>query len=307
VISLSLAEQSAAAFLDERLLGPQVEGVWFTWEQFEKAAAPAQAGELAYILHAGHCGSTLLSRLVESAASGRPLREPLPLRLFAAEAASALDGASLLTREERARRLRIFERVWSRGSAVIKATGICNNLVDELDPGAPIAFAYLKPEVYIVKRMGGAGARLDLRGFAQQRFRRLRSFTDAGEHLGVLSVPQLTALSWLVEMAAIASSKRDVLTVDFDEFLKDPAQGLSDLCAHFRLPAAPGAVEAAVRGDIMRQYSKLPSHAYDKTTRAQILAEDRARYKNEIADGLKWLERVARTFPAGERALNRFG
>ncbi len=307
LINLPVPAQSAAIFLDQRVLTAETEGAWFSWREFAQAAAAAPAGRPSYIFHVGHCGSTLLSRLMEMVAGARQLREPMPLRTFAYEASNAIDGAAMLAAGERSERLRLFERLWARGGAVVKATSVCATLIEDVNPAAPAAFVYIKPDIYLTKILGGEGAQFDLRNFAQLLYRTLRKSTDAVGELASLSTSRLAAMSWLAEASMIAASPRDIHAVDFDKFLVDPASSLAPLCAHLGSSASPEAIERALAGDIMRQYSKLPSHAYDANTRAQIIAEDQARFRDEIAAGIKWLERVARTFPAGEAALNRFG
>ena len=83
-IELDEAGYHAASFLDDRILGPGTKGAWLP---IERVAATARLGHdarpLHYILHTGHVGSTLLSRLLDTTGSVLSLREPLPLRTLA--------------------------------------------------------------------------------------------------------------------------------------------------------------------------------------------------------------------------------
>lgn len=307
LVDIPLTDQSTASFLDQRALDPHTPGAWFAWPDVAEAARALPAGAPAYILHVGHCGSTLLSRLVELAAGGRALREPLPLRTLSLEAADAIGGASLLRDIERRARLGDFERVWARGRAVVKATSMCNGLIDELNAAAAVAFVFLKPETYLATLLAGENAFADLKGFAQMRYRRLSAMASEIEPLSALSPGRLAGLAWLVETASIAASKRAMIDLDFDEFLREPVAALKDLCAHLGFPAADEQAAAALAGPVMRRYAKAPEHPYDAALRTQILGRARHIHAAEIAAGLKWIEATARGFPAGAAAIERFG
>lgn len=304
---IPIAAQAAASFLDQRALAPNTEGAWFPWADFASAAARLPDSAPAYILHLGHCGSTLLSRLVEAATGRRALREPLPLRTFAIDAADAHDGAAFLSPEERRTRLALFERAFARGGAIVKATSICNDLAADLSPRAPVAFVYMKPETYLAAMLGGANAQTDLRGFAQMRFRRLKSRVPELRPLASLSASELAALCWLTEASAIAGMSRDVFAVDFDAFLASQPETLARLCAHLGAPAAVEKVQGALAGGVMKRYAKATEHAYDAETRAAGLTEARARFAPEIKMGMAWLEGTAKRFALGEKTLQGFG
>lgn len=300
------AAQSAAAFLDQRALAPNTQGAWFPWPAFESAAGPISHGPLGYIFHLGHCGSTLISRLVESASGRRALREPLPLRVFAFEAADAADGAALLSENELRRRLAVFERVWSRGGAIVKATSICNDLLDRRRADAPAIFVYISPPVYLAALMSGANSQTDLRGFAQMRHRRLKRRHPELAPLSTLRSGELAAMCWLAETTAVVSAGRETRAVDFDDFLKNPASSLAEICRALELPVEDAAAQTAVIGPVMSRYAKAQEHPYDATLRARLLDEACARFSEEIDAGLRWLEREAKTFREGEAAMGRF-
>ena len=298
--------QSAAGFLDQRALAPNTQGAWFPWNAFASAAATICDGPLGYIFHIGHCGSTLISRLVETASGRRALREPLPLRVFAFESADAADGAALLSENEFCSRLAVFEKVWSRGGATVKATSICNDLLDRRREGAPAVFVYIAPAVYLAALMSGANSQTDLRGFAQMRHRRLKRRHAGLAPLSTLRPGELAAMCWLVETAAVVSARRESHAVDFDDFLKDPARSLAEICRALDLSVDDAAVAAAVASPAMSRYAKAQEHPYDATLRARLLEDARARFREEIDAGLRWLEREAKAFRDGEAAMRRF-
>ena len=135
LVELSAEEVSAASFLDQRVLTQTTQGTWISWplvaEIFEKAKVEKPAG---YVFHVGHCGSTLLTRLLQFADGAQCLREPLPLRVLAQDFADAADGRSFLDRQSRLERLQVLSKMWARGAThtVIKATSVCTDLLPHI-------------------------------------------------------------------------------------------------------------------------------------------------------------------------------
>lgn len=300
--------QAEASFLDQRILTPSTEAAWCAWGAFAAAAQTLDDGAPAYIFHIGHCGSTLLSRLVAAATGVPALREPTPLRAFANDAAEAFTGSALLSLAERRRRLALFERVWARrGAAVVKATSICNALIDDVRPETPAAFIHMQPETYLAALLGGANSHIDLRMFGQMRIRRLRHVWSGAGELSELRAGELAGMSWLAEAIPAATSPKQLFTVDFDRFLAEPAPLLKGLCEHLCGPVTDAAVRGALASGVMGRYSKAPEQAYDAGLRALHLAEDRVTHADEIRAGMAWLEAAARAFAAAEAALVRFG
>jgi hypothetical protein len=74
-----------ALFLDQRLNDGTIQAFWIPLvrllETGRNSTSPAQAA--VYIFHIGHCGSTLISRLLGDRPDLLPLREPLVLRTLA--------------------------------------------------------------------------------------------------------------------------------------------------------------------------------------------------------------------------------
>src|SRR5688572_4528511 len=111
-LRLDAAQRRDAAFLDDRALPPQAEGGWMPWDSLPSAnTGTANAADA--IFHIGHCGSTLLSRLLDSWPEVQGLREPLPLRTLA-EAWHGLDQPE--SRLSPAEAPRLLQALWSRWS-----------------------------------------------------------------------------------------------------------------------------------------------------------------------------------------------
>src|SRR4249919_2284653 len=126
LVRLTPAQRHDAAFLDERALPARADGGWVPLDALlTQAPAPAACADA--IFHIGHCGSTLLSRLLDSWTEVQGLREPLPLRTLA-EAWPLLDlPESRLSPTEAPRLLQALWSRWSQPLAphrrnVVKAT-----------------------------------------------------------------------------------------------------------------------------------------------------------------------------------------
>ena len=295
LVRLSEADLRDHSFLDKRILRQGMDYKWLGWGEFETAADALPKKVPAYIFHVGHCGSTLLSRLISAATGTQALREPLPMRTLAVDQA---DGrAAFLGGKGQRARLRLFERVWARGPSrtVVKATSICTDLMGLVDPAAPLAFVYQQAETHLAVTLAGENTLHDLRGFAQQRYRRLQESNVDLQPLAEFGVGELAALSWLVE--AISANRivprRSVQKLDFDRLLGQTDTCLAELCRQLGLETNPEGLRLALEGPILRTYSKAPEHAYGPQLRNEVIADSRARNSHEISSGMQWINRLA--------------
>ncbi len=312
IIRLSAEQRRKASFLDDRVLGPGVEGGWAPWSDVEPAAQRAAPSKANFIFHIGHCGSTLISRLVEEASGVRSLREPGALRTLATIDADVRDGLALWSEAEFEKRLRLYLNVASKGApTIIKATSWCGDLVNRTSGAA--AFCYSRPDAYIATMLGGANNPIDLKLNAPIRLRRLRRLCAAPvAELSALSPGELAAMSWAAETATIASVvARDpgrVHAIDFDAFLANPQDGLSEALKHFSLPAAADRISAALSGPTMRTYSKdfLVRLFAGRSTRAARGIQSRARRRNR-ARPCSWLDAAAKAHAPVAAGIAAFG
>jgi hypothetical protein len=293
LVQLSEAELSEHSFLDERIFRPDMKFEWAPWDQFEAQAASLPGEPPSYIFHIGHCGSTLLSRLVAAATSTQALREPLPLRTFAIDRADGTAG--MLGDEALRKRVRLFERVWA--PATVKATSICTNVIDLVHADAPVVFLYQQAETHLAVILAGDNALQDLRGFGQNRYRRLVEFAPDLPPLASLSVGELAATTWLAEVSSgnKGMTGREVLKLDFDAFLQRPDECLTNVCKALDLNATAKSCTAAVAGPIMRTYSKAPEHAYGPKLRGEVIADSQRRNAAEISKGMQLIDRFRST------------
>jgi hypothetical protein len=319
LIGFDEAAYRAASFLDDRILGPATPGVWLTLDRFIAAAQRATGGRpLHFVLHAGHVGSTLVSRLLDSTGTVLPLREPLPLRTLA-EAADQLGSKDSLVDEPGFDAiLDAFLALWRRGyasthSVVLKATSSTARMAPRLlrrDPRARSIYLNLRPEPYLATLLAGPNSPTDLRGHGPERMRRLLR-TLAPESLPplhALSLGELAALSWLAETLTqhelLDAAPDRVLAVDFDALLADVPRVLSHVASHLSLDVPEGWATQLGSHPALTRYSKSPEHEYSPALRAQVLEQARREHAGELRRGLAWLENVARAEPAAARVLH---
>lgn len=289
-----------AAFLDQRVLPQSSGNATVAFADFERAASALPPRMPNLIFHQGHCGSTLISRLIAAASGSHALREPIVFRVFAAIYADAAFGDAQTDPAETIRRLSLFLRCFAQGekSVTVKASSYCTGLAGPIlseNPSVRALFLYLQPKVFIATMLGAEGNRSDLVSFAKIRRQRLRARRIEAPPLWAMSPGELASLAWLCEALAYAqAAKGDRATaIDFDAFLATPEDMLEAACRHFGLAADKDAVKAAVEGREMRAYAKAQEHQYSKDLRAEVLSASSREHKVEILRGLDWLHAAA--------------
>ena len=196
-------------------------------------------------------------------------------------------------------RLRLFERSWARGErpTIVKATSLCTNLIGDVASASRVVFLYQSAETHLAVLLAGENTMQDLVGFGRNRYLRLAAITDDLPPLDAMGAGELAALTWLAEVssAAQALEQRTAFRLDFDEFLESPGQLLEKTCEGLGLETTAEQCSKAVAGPTMRTYSKAPEHAYGPKLRDDIIAESKRRNAEEIAKGMKLIERLRPT------------
>lgn len=300
MVALKADAINKAAFLDQRVLAEAGGSFLVPTRDFADAASSLPARLPNMIFHQGHCGSTLISRLIAAASPSRAFREPLVLRSLAALAANAASGDAAVTPNTTAERVALFLRCFAQGRSpsIVKASSICTDLAAPLmaeNPDFRALFVFVQPDTYIATMLAGPNNRVDLGAFGGLRRQRLRNRGVETAPLFTLSTGQLAALAWLCEAAAYHAAPKDgrFLAVDFDGFLSDPLTGLQAASRHLGLAVDPVAARMAIDGPDMRTYSKAQHHEFTPALRAQILSDARHEFSREIDAGMDWLDEIA--------------
>lgn len=300
IVRLGRDDIGRAAFLDERVLGAARDGGWIPLNQLPRFAASAAAHR--FIFHIGHCGSTLLSRLLDQWPRVTGLREPLALRNLSDLHGSGdsplarIDPAELSTLDLTV--LGMLGRPFRTGDQpVIKATSSCNGLIAPILQQVPAAtgvFLWIPLADYLAAILKSEGARRDALGFAAARLSWLQQWPQAsGLRLYRMSEPEIIAMGWLAEMKRLdgLNDSARLLDLDFTRLLADPVPTLDAIAAHLGLAGDASIAERAWASSASRQYAKASEHAYRREDREHDLALSRQRFQREISEGLRWLER----------------
>ncbi len=311
IVRLSEQDYRKASFLDNRVLTRNMQrGLIRESLVVDALAKGVNAQPLHFIFHCGHVGSTLLSRLLDEAGQVLSLREPLPLRVLA-------DGYDGLVRREppvsEARLntyLELFLKIWSRGfpdtrAVIVKATSSAARLAPRLLAARPeprAVYLSLPAEPYLATLLAGANSALDLKAFGPERARRLEALLSTSfPPFHLLSLGELAALSWLTERLTEKKLNAEfgsrILSLDFDEMLKDLKATLKHVTEHFQLEPEAKYFDEIAKSPVLSHYAKAPEHEYSPEKRAEILAKARTEKEADIKKGLAWLERVGAKHP----------
>lgn len=318
LIRLSDVEYKDASFLDDRVLTPATDGAWAPFGAVAERASRLTADlPLHFIFHAGHVGSTLLSRVLDATGEVLGLREPLPLRTLADAGDVLGTPQSFLDTRGFDLRLTTFLRLWRRGFAttktvVVKATSAAARLhpvLLERVADSRAVYLNLRPEPYLATLLAGENTLLDLRGHGPERIARLLPvLADDTPRLHDVSPGELAAASWLAERLcqeqATARFADRLLAVDFDDLLANTETTIGRVLEHFSIQA-PDRFVQGVRGlPVFSRYAKAPDQfPYSPELRARILAEARTAQAAEIANGLRLLERLGARHSAVAKLL----
>lgn len=319
LVRLSREAFREASFLDDRILTAQTQGSWYKLSSIEATLAGCTAAlPLHFIFHAGHVGSTLLSRLIEQAGGVLALREPLPLRSLA-DTQDEIGAAHALFDEASLNRLSLLQLLlWSRGypdtrSVILKATSATGRIASRLLSLAPLAkaiYLHLAAEPYLATLLAGQNSPIDLRGMARERFQRLHRLAgiEAAQPLYSLGIGELAAMTWCAEMLTrhrvVENAPNRVLGLDFEALLADPMPLLTEVFSHLRVQASPGYLEHIKAAPVWSRYAKATEAPYSPQMRAEVLKDSRVRNREEIRKGLLWIERLARRAPTAAAAMD---
>lgn len=298
-----------AVFLDQRVLTEDTRGAWvpldLLWRHID-AGKGARVAPANFIFHLGHCGSTLISRLLDELPSVLGLREPLALRTMAAGyplkdalPEGGFDGAFAGTYQLLTRRFSPEQQV------IIKATSMCNNLAPLLlgqNPANRGLGLFVSLEIFLANMLD-KDETPDIDGFFDFRAAALKKHVpDLELDFAALTQAKKIAFSWLAEAAELAdlaqgAEKQKVLLMDFDRFLNQKDMHLELIFNHFGLPGAEEALGKILASPIFKDYAKQPGFAFNAENRTAILSESRAANKAGIAEGLKFVEGLMKTHP----------
>ena len=312
VVHINESIYRQASFLDERMFTPHTQGAWFPLEMlFEATRGLTVPLAPHYIFHVGHCGSTLISRLLGELPRVFSLREPLTLLALAITQreldtpGAPLDGNAW--RRLLQLSLQLLSRTYRKDDrSLIKLTSGAGNLAEMLlanNNASRAVLLYLPLKTWLATMLRAEETRENGRAYAAAwlaDFHRLTDRTDIRQ--GTLRDAQQFSLNWLTELlcfkrARDAAPGRTRL-LDFETFLAAPAEQLEILADFLELDSSRNQAEVLVNGPLMQSYAKIPSQRFDREMRRRELDEARQRLAAEIRTGLEWAESLCRETPA---------
>ncbi len=308
VLRLSRQDFAATSFLDDRILSSERQPGWLPNQVLSAAAALVpDPRPLHFIFHAGHVGSTLLTRLCEEWSGVLALREPLALRNLAELDDQRGRTDALLAPEALDELLATHVALWRRGfpdtrAVIVKATSSAARLAPALldfAPQAAAVYLHLDADTYLTTLLAGENSWLDLRGHGPERMRRLATFVNVPlPALHSMQLGELAALTWLVERMTqeklMTHARERILSVCFDDLLRDLPATLARVAAHFRIDVPSDVLASAANSPVLQRYSKAPEHQYSPEQRLAILQQARRDHGAAIRSGREWLDQMAR-------------
>ena len=307
-IRMDAAQRANAAFLDDRALAPDAEGTWAPLGSWP--ALPGNATCDA-IFHIGHCGSTLLSRVLGTWPEMQSLREPMALRTLAAQWRTRGADEAWLSAEALDD---VFDATWSAlsrapgdGRTLVKATSSCNALIEPFllrRPASRVVLLDMPLRPYLATLLKSPGSMTDALAAAPERLLDLHARGHGADlRLHALDPATQCAMGWLAERvrfdALAQAHPTRVLQVDFNALLADRATQLARIVAFLGLD--PEHVERAMGDGAWSRYAKAETHAYDGDARDHDLALSLQRNGEAIARALAWTQ----TRVAGHSSLAR--
>jgi hypothetical protein len=303
-VGMTADDYRAAAFLDDRIFGQQRDVRVLPWTDVAKVMAGWSGEPARWIFHIGHVGSTMAARMLGEIPGVLSVREPRILR----------DLAMLPPEEAKARAATISalcSRVGAPGdAALVKATSFVSEIAPLLAaPDGRLIFMHVAAASYIETILAGENSVKELHALHDYRAKRMAArvspMADAAK-----SDAHRAAMAWACEMTSLEAAAesmpdRDILWLDFDQFLASPQASLIDAAHHCGFELSAADAEAIVSGPLMKRYSKALEYEYGPDLRRELQQESRQLHGRDIDDALAMLAKAGSQSPLLERALGR--
>jgi hypothetical protein len=288
VLHFEPLDYQRASFLDRRAMQHREMSGWVL-SRAELDAAIIGKGELPlhWLFHIGHCGSSLVSRLLDLIPGVLGLREPLPLLTLAhGRGDPATDSwrvpvVSLLARGFADTR-----------AVVVKPTSLVTTLAPTLlGDGGRACLLWVDLQTWLATMLRDEqlkGGVFDTEPLRLQSFA-LDSAAGDGERL---------ARAWLAEqlrwrhLATDPTLAPRLLDLDFARVIANPAGATAQLAAHYGLPVPGDWAQRIAASGLLSRYAKNDAVHFDADARRRELAAAATRHADAIAEGLQWAERA---------------
>lgn len=281
-------------FLDRRIEALEAQPTRVALAPLVEAARDREIPRTGWIFHVAHCGSTLLSRLIDRIEGGLVLREPPPLRQLGLAAASGTAGDAWQGRLRLAAAM-AGRRFDASRPTVVKANVPVNFILDPLlalDPGAPAILLHFALEPYLLAVLGSDGHRIWIDRLTEQLAPALATCVGLSSSA---TTPERAAALWLAQMTMFDAALRAhsaSRSLDAESLFADPAAAAAATATHLGL-ALPSDAEADP--GLISTYSKDPSRRFDEADRRARAAQRREALGDEIATARRWIDAAPAT------------
>lgn len=312
ILALNLSEDQLrdAPFLDQRVVTNQTDGAWLPLDAVCDRITMRQREVPSFIVHCGHAGSTLITRLLGEIPGSWVLREPLPLQSLAAE--QRLLGTPMARLGNKGLSaafdslLAIFSKApYNRVTPIVKATSIAANLGERLTanyPGSRILCLWIPLEEYLVTMLRRNNLREGVRLAAGEWIKDIvKESKNPMPPLYSLDDSELCTLNWISSQLAFKKTMRiaqgKCLPMVFNTFLDDPLGELRRVAEFFSLQSDAATLKSIVEGPWLTRYSKDPRYPFNAVARQKELAESHSALRREIQRGEKFAETLISSLP----------
>ena len=317
LVKISERAYRQASFLDERVFEADTQGAWFPLETLLEIAADIPIRQAPhYIFHVGHCGSTLISRLLGELPQVFSLREPVTLLALAVIRRELGTAAAPLDRDAWDRIFRMSLALLSRtyhaaDRPFIKLTSAAGNLLGPLlgaHADSKALLLYVDLETYLATMLRAETPRENLRAYAAVWLKDFHQFT--GRHdiqLNSSDDARQAVINWLTMLLTFSRATTqhpgNTFWLNFDTFLGAPTRHLQAAADFFNLPVSSNAISMLMQGPLMNHYAKDPGQVFDAHARQRELADARGHLEVEIRTALDWAASLCMDIPALEPVI----
>ena len=257
-----------------------------------------------WIFHVAHCGSTLLSRMIDSPEAGLVLREPPPLRQLGLQSASGHDSGDWSERLKLAYAL-VARRFDPSQPTVVKANVPVNFILPQIvqmDPGAPVILLYLALEPYLLAVLRDSRRR----GWVDRVTRLLEPALAAQVGLDpAADTVERAAALWLAQILIFNAALRAdpaARSLDAEAFFASPRDAAEAAAIHLGRTFTD---DANLMDEITSTHSKDTSRPFDEAARRRRQADDRIALRDDLDRARRWIERAAATTKHLPQSLNQ--
>ena len=301
VLHFDADDYRRASFLDQRSLGRRdISGWTVDRAELEAALAPSPPlRDVHWLFHIGHCGSSLVSRLLDLVPGVLGLREPLPLLALAhgrEDAAATAWQAPVLA---------LLARGFVDSRAVIvKPTSVVTTLADRLLPATGRGcLLWVDLHTWLATMLRDPGLVDGVLSTEALRLARQPPLPPADGNGARLARAWLVEqLRWRTPPSHPALADR-LVYLEFTDVLRDPAPAVARLAAHYGLEVPVDWAQRIKASELLSRYAKDGEAHFDANARRRELAAAAEKHAGGIDEGMSWAQAAVEALDPDDAAV----